>query len=125
VADLLAALFIDSLPEGTTIEDIKETMCNAVEAVLTDEPPPTPSPANVSSSFRRVKEEIASQVPSFLKRLNQVHNARAKRKSVGIDNSGETPKKKRKLAHVVPDPASFSEEELSEIDEPNYDPSMF
>src|SRR4051812_10235619 len=65
VADLLAALFIETLPEGTTMEDIKEAMCNAAEAVFTDEAPPSPSHANASPSFRRVKEDIASQVPMF------------------------------------------------------------
>jgi len=119
VADLLAALFIETLPEGTTIDDIKKTMCNAVEAVLTDKPPPSPSPAKPSPSFRRVKEEYACQVPTFLKTLNQVHNGRRKRKFVGTENSSESPKRKRKLSSIVPDPASFSEEEFSEDNESN------
>jgi hypothetical protein len=125
VADLLAALFIDTLPEGMAIADIKETMCNAVEAVLTEAPPSSPSPTNSNPSFRRVKEDIACQVPIFLKTLNQVHNGRGKRKSGGTENPSTSPKKKRKSAPVLPDPASFSEEELSEDDDLNCEASTF
>jgi|SRR5579859_2141171 len=121
VPEVLAALFIECLPEGSTAEEVKQAMSNAVDTVFTEEAPCSPTSSGDSSlSFRQVKEDIVSQVPTFVETLNKLHNGPAHdagRKSVGAKNSAKSPRKKRKLATSRLDPTSFSEEELSEEDE--------
>ena len=77
----------------------------------------SPTPAQPSLAFRRIKEEIVGQIPAFLETLNELQIGPAAGKSVRTKNSGQSPKKKRKVASDQIDPTSFSDEELSEAEE--------